>query len=179
MDRFREALDGSEREFEYVHWLKINELQPIFVPAEVRLKVQLRSPYADEWAPTTLPRELQLKRRDRLEIGDVTFEPALSVKVLVVDGRGQPVEGIPVRRRHEHNGAWCVAHNTDAKGLAHFYVNARSKGHFRVRDFPEGADCGKEPNLTVPFEVGDKVESDSPYTITLTDQQIRVLLGRD
>lgn len=176
IDRFHDACDGSKQEFEYVHWLRLNELQPVFVPADVRLRLRFQCRYDDQWSPHTCETLIQLKAGETQLIGDIDFTPSLSAIVRVMDKTGRPVEGIPVRRMHHEERGWSVAHNTDKDGRAFFYVYPDSTGQFGILDI-HGARDGKMPaNLFADFKVG----RDSPkaeFQITLTDGQIRRLLG--
>jgi hypothetical protein len=176
LDRLLATERRSDGELGYVHWLRLGEAQPVFVPAGVRLRLRLETPYHDEWAPATLPQWIRLEPGGSLDLGPVAFAASLPVTVEVVDARGKPVEGIPVRGKHEDDGAWCVAHVTDARGLARFHVHPRSRGEFRVTDIPGGAGDANAPNLRASFEVGEKVGSEqAPYRIALEDRQIEAI----
>jgi hypothetical protein len=174
-DRFKAATDGQNRELEYVHWLRLNEPQPIYVPAEVRLSLVFETPYNDEWAPARIDEPLQLAPREVHQIGVVRFAAGLHAIVRVVDESGRPVEGAPVRRKYDDGDAWCVAHNTDASGLAYFHVNPRSQGQFRVSDIPGPREVAMAENLFARFEIAD-APPERPFEIAITDEQKRVLL---
>ncbi|MFB3891258.1 MAG: hypothetical protein ACE15C_04460 [Phycisphaerae bacterium] len=45
----------SEAKVEYVHWLKLNEAQPIYVPADVRLRIAFEVPYDGDRCPARIP----------------------------------------------------------------------------------------------------------------------------
>jgi hypothetical protein len=173
-DRFEAASKDSNREFEYVHWLTINEQQPVYVPAGVRLRVRFESPYDDAWGPA-LVETVQLEAGSSKEAGDLHFTPSLPVVVLVVDPRGKPVEGIPVRRMYQGENAWCVAHNTDKDGRAQFYAYPNSQGQFRILDLPGPKEARDAANLGVEFKVSDQPLPE-PFAITITDSQIDSLL---
>ncbi len=171
--RYQAATDGQNREFEYVHWLEINDSQPLFVPAGVRLRLMLESPYDDAWAPAVIEPPLQLEPGQTREIGDVHFAAALPAVVRVVDQAGRPLEGIPVRRRSGNIGS--VAHNTDAAGEASFFVNPQSRGQFYVSNLPGPRERSTAANLFAPFEIDQEAPSE-PFVITLTEEQQRLLL---
>jgi hypothetical protein len=175
IDRFHSAAHGQEREFEYVHWLRLNERQPIFVPSGVRLRLRFETPYDDKWAPVVVETPVQLHQGAVHEIGDLHFAASLPAVVRVLDGIGQPVEGIPVRRKYDDGDAWCVAHNTDAKGQAYFYVHPRSHGRFRVSDISAPREVAMAENLFADFKVTGQAPA-QPFEITLTDHQIELLL---
>lgn len=172
--RFQAAKTAS-REFEYVHWLVLNELQPVFVPAGVRLRVRIDTPYDDQWAPTTID-PVQLEPGISKEIGELRFAACLPGAVRVVDSRGKPVEGVPVRRMYQGDDGWCVAHNTDSAGLAHFHLRPNSEGKFWVSDLPGPQEVRMAENLLTGFKVAGASPTEQP-TITLTDAQIKLLLG--
>lgn len=174
--RFRKALPyQSVREYEYIHWMKLNQRQPVHVPAGVLLKLALELPYDDQWTTATVNRVVLLKQGESLDLGEVGFRKALRAQVRVVDKDGKPVDGAPVRRLHKMENVWSVAHNTNADGLASFYVDANSTGQFRVL----ATDCGishKVTNTVVPFKVG-KAAPTKPYVIRLTEEQVRIIRG--
>jgi hypothetical protein len=143
----------------------------------LRLRVEFETPYEDQWCPAKIDRDILLSQGETLTIGEVRFQPALKAQVLVVGPDGKPVEGVPTRRQYGSRGAWCVPHNTDAEGLAHFFVHPNSKGNFRVSDFPTGSQEGRAANLVVPFHVGDTLETDQAFKIQITARQIELLLG--
>jgi len=175
--RFREALPyQASREFEYIHWMELNERQPLHVPAGVLLKLALEAPYDDQWTTATVDRVIRLGQGESVDLGDVSFHRALRVQVRVVDGSGDPVEGAPVRRCYGAEGVWCVPHNTDAKGLATLYVDANSTGRFRGLDFGR-ASAAKAANAVIPFRIGKAADPDKPFVIRLTDEQVRALRG--
>ena len=176
IERFRKATDRQNREFEYVHWLSLNEPQPLFVPAGVRLRLKFDSPYDDAWAPAVIEKPIQLQPGETFEIGDLHFAVALALTVRVVDQNGQPLEGIPVRRRYD-DGLGSVAHNTDAAGLAYFKVLPSSRGQFYIYDFPSPQEQSKAENVKAKFEIAD-VAPTEPYEITLTAEQKRLLLEK-
>lgn len=175
IDRFHSATDGHNREFEYVHWLRLNEPQPLYVPAGVRLRLMFETPYNDEWAPSSFETPIQLDQGESHEIGELHFAAALPAIVRVLDQDGQPVEGVPVRRKYDDGDAWCVAHNTDATGQAYFHVNPSSQGIFRVSDVRGPREVAMAKNLLADFEVADAAP-EQPFEITITDEQKRMLL---
>lgn len=178
LDRLLAAERRSDGEPGYVHWLRLDEVQPVFVPAGVRLRLRLEAPYHDEYAPATIPEWIRLEAGGKLDLGPVAFEQSLPATVEVVDARGKPVEGIPVRSRQEDDGAWCVAHVTDAGGLARFHVHPRSRGEFGVIDIPRESGERIPQNLRVPFEAGEGSGSEPiSHRIVIEDRQVEAILG--
>ena len=174
-ERFRAAGKSSDREFEYVHWLKLNELQPVFVPAGIRLSVRFEAPYDDQWAPTAVD-DVLLDQRVTKDVGALHFAACLPAAARVVDSRGKPVEGIPVRRIYRDENIWSLAHNTDAEGLAHFHLRPDSTGKFWVSDMPGSNEVRMAANLFSEFQLESEAP-ESPIEITVTDAQIELLRG--
>jgi hypothetical protein len=174
-ERFQAAGKSSDREFEYVHWLTLNELQPVLVPAGVHLSVRFELPYDDQWAPATVE-DILLDQRATKEIGDLHFAACLPAVARVVDGRGEPVEGVPVRRKYRGENVWSLAHNTDDDGLVRFHVHPDSAGQFWVSDMPGPNEVRRAANLFAEFQVAGEAAT-SPVVITVTDAQIELLRG--
>jgi hypothetical protein len=175
-DKFRQADKGYERQFEYVHWLTMNEQQPLYVPAGVNMRLRFDSPYDDKWAPATMDKPVQLKAGASQEIGDIQFAPCLPASVRVVNKDGAPIEGVPVRRKFTDGDAWCVAHNTDKDGLAYFHVRPNSQGQFWASDLPGTQEVREASNLYAAFSAQDKPLAE-PAMITVTPEQIELWRG--
>lgn len=175
--KFVAAGKNWEREFEYVHWLKLNELQPIYVPAGVRLRLRFDSSYDDHWAPAVVDTPLQLAAEAQHELGDIRFQAAFPVVVRVVDKAGAPLEGIPLRQRYTQMNAWGVAHNTDKEGKATFHVNPKAAGEFRVVDLPGSKEAREADNLGTPFEASESPPT-GEFQVSLTDEQFMLLRGK-
>ena len=175
-DRFRTVGKRSDREFEQVYWLMLNEKQAIHVPAGVRLRIRLETPYADEWAPARVDTPLQLEQGAVLDVGDLHFAASLPATVVVADGKGNPVEGAPVRRMYSDGDEqiWSIPHNTDKDGLVHFHLHPGSRGKFRMSDLASPRGAGKPDNLATDFEVGQKAP-EKRFEIVLTEEQVREL----
>ena len=171
--RFNAALDRQKGRFKFDSWMLLNTSQPIYIPAGVNVKLRLRTPYAKEVASMMLPDPFQLKPGESHEIGKVELIPTLQVFVRIVNKAGQAVEGIPVRRKHDGERAWSVAHNSDAQGRVQFGINPNSAGQFRAGAFSPNE---KQPPI-IDFEVG-QVAPAREFTIKLTQQQIDASLKR-
>jgi hypothetical protein len=158
-----------------VHWLTLNESQPVQVPASIRLQVRFETPYDDKW-DAAVTGAIQLEPGATKEIGDLQFAATLSVAVRVVDRQGKPVEGVPVRQKYHGDNAWSVAHNTDRDGLAQFHAPRKSEGQFWVSDLPGPQELRFAENLLTRFQIGNE-SPPNPFTITITDAQSTLLLG--
>jgi hypothetical protein len=145
------------------------------VPAGVRLTLSFQTPYDDKWDDADVA-GVQLDAGATKDVGDVTFAANLPVSVRVVDPRGKPIEGVPVRQKYVRDNAWSVAHNTDQDGLAHFHAPRNSQIQFKVFDLPGPEEVRNAPNLLTKLTIADKPPAD-PAQITLTDAQVKLLLG--
>ena len=172
--QFLAIKSGSDRDFEYVHWLTINEQQPIHVPAGIQMRMRFESPYNDEWSPALIDNPFRLEAGTVTDLGELQFTTSLPVEVLVTNSAGKPVEGFVVRRKHDSDNAWCVAHNTDEEGKAFFHVHRNSTGEFRVTDLQGPKEITQAENLSAKFNVGEK-HPKQPFRITVTDEQIAAL----
>ena len=175
VSRLGDAMSAS-RSFQYAHWMKINELQPIYVPSGVSLRIQLFSPYAEEFSRTLLPKLIYLNQGETLTIGEVEVQAAIRLDIDVLDGKGAPQEGIVVRRYDEEENALGLPHSTDAKGKTSFFVDRHSSGRFRV-DIASPPDSNVAKNLLLPFKVSDSAPDLKSYKFTLTDEQVKSLRG--
>lgn len=165
--RFRAADQGHARTFESLHWLKLNESQPLYVPAGVRLRMKFDTPYDDKWAPAVLDKPVELKAGETHDAGDLKFAACLEATVKVVDGKGLAVEGLPVRRKYADGDGWSVAHNTDKDGLAYFHLRPNSRGQFRAFD-PPGQPAGDQVSIPlIDFNIQSKPPGE-PLLIRVT-----------
>jgi hypothetical protein len=174
--KFESATNSLEqRDFGRVDWLKLNEPQPILVPADVRFRMEFSCPYDDKWVPGNRQQVFHLREGAEAAFGELKFDPALEVKVRVVGPDGKPVEGAPVRRLiqqgTEHERAWSVPHNSDANGVASFYVPRKANGQFGVFVTP-----GQEIKVLVDFRA-DEYEPNKPFRIELTKAHMETLRG--
>jgi len=81
-----------------------------------------------------------------------------------------------VRRMYQGENSLSLAHNTDKDGRAQFHVLPNSQGQFRVHDLPGPKEARLAENLLAEFKAGDQPPQE-PFSITLTDAQIGLLLG--
>ena len=176
----------SEIGFERLNWLKVNERQPLYVPAGVRLKVMFDAPYDDQWTVINPGDILFLDAGQTKDLVDLKVVPSAKVKVRVTDENGKPVEGVPLRMMKDvqdvqdaRDQGWCVAHNTNAAGKAIFYLPAGSSGKIAILDFPQrNAAAAKAANVTVHFQVDRDGRQVAPCAIRVTAEQIQLLLGK-
>lgn len=165
----------GDRQFDYVHWMKLNEKQPILVPADVRFRIEFRTPYDDEWNPDNRSEVFQIATGDEADFGELTFSPGVKIEVRVTSPDGKPVEGAPVRRLivRANERAWSIPHNSDADGLVHFYVPPKSAGKLAVLYHPPQ---GKRFEAPVQFDA-EQYDPSKPLEIELTKQQVEAVKG--
>ena len=118
----------------------------------------------------TIPRLLKLNAGEEVDLGLVEFEAARAWAVSVVDERGMPVEGIPLRVQRG-TGKYAVAAVTNVLGEATVLVDADLTLKVRAVGIPESHALYSARNLEVKASDDDK-----PIVISLTDDQIAVIL---
>jgi hypothetical protein len=176
VERFRAAADRSRRDFCYVSWLPLNKPCPVFIPSGIRLRVEFAAPYDPRWGPASTD-VVQAKQGEVIAAGVLGLPKSLPVSVRVVDHQGQPIEGLAVRWRHGDRRIWSVAHNTDANGLAYFFIPPHSAGRFRVElNRPLGS--GKVETREAAFETRENAAA-APVEIRLTADQVRLIRRAD
>ena len=79
-----------------------------------------------------------------------------------------------MRRMYAGENAWCIAHNTDQQGLAHFHVRPNSQGRFRVTDLAGPKEIAAAENLATDFKVA-VAAPEQPFSIAVTDEQVKLL----
>lgn len=174
MEKFKAGKKGSEREYEYVHWLVMNEAQPLYIPADLPMKVRFDCPYDDKWTTINIEKEVRLKQGETLDLGELKFVASLPMVAKVVNENGEPIEGAPVRKKLLAHDSWSVVHNTDKEGKAAFYAPPATRGQFRVTDLPGGEEPNKAANLVVEFTAKEGNEKE-PVVIRLTKEQVEAL----
>jgi hypothetical protein len=172
IERFRAAADRSRRDFCYVHWMTLNEQRPVFIPSGIRLRVDFAPPYDPRWGSASTA-VVQAKQGEVIVVGAFRLPKSLPVAARVVDPQGNPIEGLAVRSSHGEQKIWTVAHNTDAKGLAHFFIPPNSAGKFRV-EFNGPPASKKVETLEATFQTRE-VAPASPIEIRLTSDKVRLI----
>lgn len=170
------AIDNNhESSLEYDDWLQPNVRQAVSVPAGVRLRLRLETPYDDEFCPLLIPQEICLAQGQTLDLGPFTFERAIGVQVKAIDSVGQTIEGIPIRlaQAGKDGVCWGIAHNTDEQGIARFYVVPNSTGSFGVLHHN---DDGVHLTETLDYEVGGPEDAGREFVLQISDELIAYLL---
>ena len=164
--------NGRETRFTYRDWLSGKQSCSFHVPAGVWVSVGLRTPYEEQWCPITLAKRLRLGQRGVRDFGEVKFERALRIVVKVLNSKGEPLEGVPVRRLKDGR-VWTVAHNSDAEGVTWFDMQPGTKGQFGVYC----VDAGVSMQETMDYEVGPDDEG-RQFEMTISDEMVGLLFGR-
>ncbi|HNS23044.1 MAG TPA: carboxypeptidase-like regulatory domain-containing protein [Sedimentisphaerales bacterium] len=171
------AIDNNrESSLEYDDWLEPNARQAVSVPAGVRLRLRLETPYDDEFCPVVIPQKIRLAEGQTANLGQFVFERAISVQVKAVDATGQALEGIPIRSVQTREGerpCWSVVHNTDEKGIARFYLIPNSSGSFGVLYH---SDDGVHLTETLDYKVGGPEDAGRKFVLQLSDEILTYLL---
>jgi hypothetical protein len=174
---FRHSIESRRLLFERLSWLKLNEKQPLYVPAGLRFELNFSTPYQDEWSVIGPKKTFLLEPGEEADIGDLTFVASPRITITVLDDEGKPVEGIPLRRNPEGTRSWTIVHNTGANGKAGFFVPSGVSGTVAVRDFPDrDAPEAKQPNVSVSYQIGEDGKQVEPCVIRLTAKQRDLLV---
>jgi len=164
-----------QRRFQHDNWMQ-PVLQPVYIPADMDLQIELKAPYEEQWSATTSTNAIRVKQGETRTIGEMTLLPAVEVEVEVVDADGKPLAGALLSRDYDdrHYGK---SHPTDANGRAKFHLNRNSHGAFVVLRKELGGipKRDKDPNMFASFEVGTETPPGQPYRIQLTAEQVRRL----
>ena len=172
IERFRAAADRSRRDFCYVHWMTLNEPRLVFIPSGIRLRVEFSPPYEPRWGSASTE-VVQAKQGEVIAAGAFRLPQSLPVSARVVDHQGNPIEGLAVRARHGAQKIWSIAHNTDAKGLAHFFIPPNSAGRFRV-EFNRPQASPKAETLETTFQTR-VIAPGAPIEIRLPADKVRLI----
>ena len=168
--------DKSEREYITVRrWLEQNNEQSFYIPANLNVQIKLETPYDEQWCPIDVPETFNLAQGQVIDLGDLTFKPAVEVFVQVVDSRGEPVEGIPVRSLMGKR-IWSVAHNSDESGIASFYISPGPDIQFGVSYEDEN---GKYMTKTISCDVKGREDKGKLFTMQLSEEILERLFDTE
>ena len=147
--------------------------QTMTVPAGIQLQLQFRPQSQSGYGPIHVAEKILLKQGEEHDLGNFELQKTVPVKVLVVDTKGDVIEGVNIRHRYLDGNSWNIGVSTDFTGHANTRVATGMKGEFGAIDIygPKGRLRGK--NLKIPFEIGDN--GPKTFTIRLTDEQVAML----
>ncbi|MBN2589927.1 MAG: hypothetical protein JXA96_08685 [Sedimentisphaerales bacterium] len=163
----------SEREYTTCkRWLENNKPQSFYIPADLNVQIKLETPYDDQWRPVEIPEMLNLAQGQTIDLGNITFDQAVEVFVLVVDSKGEPVEGIPVKTLLDER-AWGLPHNSDESGISSFYINPGSNIQIGVAYY--GQD-GKYKRETILCDIKSQEDKGKLFKLQLSDEILERVL---
>jgi hypothetical protein len=169
--------DSPRQHFEFDRWLHSGQRQRVMMPAGVTVHLALDAPYHEQWWPRDPGPAFRVEAGAVKDLGEIGVDAGLVAKVTVLGPAGQPVGGAPIRRI-DRRGVWCVVHSTDAKGEANFYVAPNSAGVFGIIDLAGFQNQANLPgNLSVPYQVGEKLDAEKPFIFRLTPEQMQAVKG--
>jgi len=155
-------------------WLIPNNVNCIYIPAHINLKLRLAMPYNDKLSPVNLDRVFNLDQGQTLDLGQIALQPSIELSARVIDSNSQPIEGVPVSIWVKGDSS-TVVHNSDANGIVRFGVPRHCEGEFIIThiDYKQARELFRQ---TTPF----KTESEKVcYTLTLSDEKLAILFGPD
>jgi hypothetical protein len=143
-----------------------NELQSVYIPADVPLTLSL-SRLRDQFAPV-LVEGVQLRQGQVLDLGRVDFPPALQVVVRVVNSAGKPLEGINVICFNDREQRRSRGSVTDGEGNVQVWVAPNSYGRLAVecRD----NDTRSTVRAEIPYRVGGQEDAGREFVLPLSDE---------
>ncbi|MCX7016164.1 MAG: hypothetical protein NTW86_27000 [Candidatus Sumerlaeota bacterium] len=173
--QFRSWTSMTERRFVLEGYLPCNERTTFPVPALASVRVKIDPPFDPQRSAPRIQQPLFLQPGEVADLGVLFFarQQSIAVSVQVLDPRGAPVEGIPIRL-HREGGSWEVPHNTDAQGKAYYTLPANSRGEFGCT----GLLHAPKVRETVPFQIGGQEDAGKVFTLTLSDEIIRTALSK-
>jgi hypothetical protein len=148
-------------------YLRTNEPETIFVPANAPFRLKLEISYADQWAPLEVDEVFNAKHGETIDAGKLLLQPAIPIFIKVVDPQGQPVEGVPLRLPQ------TVAHITDIEGRAKFYVPENSSGSAGIQY--HNIETKKSMGKLIQYEVQGKEDAGKEYLIQLSEEELKSL----
>jgi hypothetical protein len=145
--------------------LPVNELQMVYVPADVTLTLTIRR-YDEQSAPVVI-KGVHLRQGEVLDLGRMEFPKGLQITARAVDSGGKPVEGVTILsfpERMSYRGRGAV---TDGEGFARVYVPPHSQGQLVVeyRD----RQTWKPVRESTPYRVGGEEDAGRKFVLRLSD----------
>lgn len=89
------------------------------------------------------------------------MEPAVKVRVKVIDSEGKPIEGVSIGKFYEDHRT--IVGHTNPEGIKEVYVYAHSKGKFTTQL------SGKGHKVSIPFYVGGQEDDGREFKLVLPD----------
>jgi len=152
--------------------LYLNKPQAIHVPAGVNLKLSLliEDDFKREWVPIHIPKDINLKQGDTLELGTFDIVKSMQVFVKVVDPEGEPLENVPVKNWFDGYGYEYIE-RTNKDGIVQFNVYPHTIGKFYVSLGEEAIDVKD----SIPYIIGGAEDTGREFTLTLSKEILEEL----
>ena len=166
---------GSEKDFTYDKWVEHNQIQSVYVPADITLKLQLRTPYEEDVDDYTFPHEVHLTQGQTLDMGECQFDSNVPFYVKVVDTDGQPLDGVPVRKRIGRS--YQINVSTNSNGVAELWASVGSKGEVCVCAWDIDREHHSHLVDSVPFQIESRQDEGATFTLKLSDEMLSLLFN--
>lgn len=165
----KECDNRRDKFIEYARWLGSGgDEYSIFVPANTTLTIKL-DPSTDTLGSMYL--NVSPLQQGRVEnIGEVRFSSRFQIALKIVDSRGNPREGVPLRHKIDVNG-WDVAHNSDENGLVFFYVDPQSINTFGINYYGDDQYYSETLDITTTT----KEETPKEFIMEVSDEMLGLL----
>ena len=179
--RYRQADVGSAPRID------ANSSRSILISAETRIRLE-GSINSNSW-----PQFFHLSKKvkfidstvyrfqdaDKVDLGEIPLEDAISVRVKVVDPQGQPVAGVDVSELWTRGvqPVWLLSHATNLDGLVTIHLSPDTKS---VKLQARSGHVFSIDSFEREFEVSWKDSPPkAPFRIQLSDEQMKILARRN
>lgn len=165
-----EARHGLPGFYPTKYWVRGEGKHRLILPADVPIQMKFSPGQRDAYGPVVISDAIRLSPGEELDLAEVEMPPTSPVPVRIVGPNGNPVEGVGVWFRYEHDG-WHSAGTSSPEGFVTTKV-APGRGEFGVLRLGNPNEYLRAENLKTPFELKADAPLD-PYTIQLTADQVK------
>lgn len=152
-------------------------LRSIYVPADISLQVQLKTPTHQEYDDYTFPQTVTLSQGQTQDLGLFSFEKNIHLYVEVVDAQGVPVEGVTVHTYLDTDNYYREPSISDQNGICEVMVPAHSSGKVSVTYKGELPGTLQHEVETILFKTQGPEDEGTTYTMRLSDEQLKLLFA--
>ena len=155
--------------------LQPNQMQSVYIPAEVELAVEIYRLGDERWAPIVID-GVRLRQGQVLELGRQDFKPTVKVSVKVVDRTGEPVAGARVcwAQADSPSGYGYSGSATDGRGIASVAAPPHSSGRLVVVHFDK--DTKERFTEDIPCEVRGPQDAGREFRLQVSDAMLSHLV---
>lgn len=146
----------------------------IYVPANINIEISYKPSFEDEnrYGVCNVKKIIHLSQGQNLHLGELVMPPIESVNVKVslkvLDAKGNPLEGVPVRIGGD------IAHTTDVNGIAYFYVDKNTKSRFWV-SCKDPLHRRKNKEYSLDFSLADTNNDSNDFEIRVSDEFVNCI----